>query len=125
MGQYEEYDMRDIMHTYGEYLMKLSYLYVKDWTTAEDIVQDVFIKFFEKYQQFEQRATLKTYLAKMTIHRCHDYLRSWKSRRQMFSNFLLGQIHAKGPLIDSIMIQRLEQLDLAKKVLQLPINNVK
>lgn len=56
MRQYEEYDMR---HTYGEYLMKLSYLYVKDWTTAEDIEQDVFIKFFETYQRFAQRATLK------------------------------------------------------------------
>ena len=51
--------MRDIPHTYNEYLMMLSYLYVKDWTTAEDIVQDVFIKFFETYQRFEQRATLK------------------------------------------------------------------
>lgn len=39
----------------------------------------------------------------------------------MFSSFLLGQIHTKSPLIDLVMMQRLEKLELTKKVLQLPI----
>lgn len=39
----------------------------------------------------------------------------------MFSSFLLGQIHTKNPLIDLVMMQRLEKLELTKKVLQLPI----
>lgn len=121
MEQYEAQNMKEIMHTYGDYMLRLSYLYVKDWVTAEDIVQDVFIKFFETQHQFEERATLKTYLAKITINRCHDYLRSWKSRKQLISNYLLKQIHAEKPSIDSEMLQRLEKLDIAKNVLQLSV----
>ena len=47
-------------------------MYVKDWNLSEDIVQEVFIQFFKTYDNYEQRASVKTYLTKMTINKCHD-----------------------------------------------------
>lgn len=42
-------------------LIRLAYYYVKDLQVAEDIVQEVFIKFHEKYEQYEERGELKAY----------------------------------------------------------------
>lgn len=71
------------MKKYGEYCIRVAYLYVKDWSAAEEIVQDVFLAYAKNRQQFEQRSSLKTYLVKITVHKSHDYLRSWKRKWQM------------------------------------------
>ncbi|MGB6407863.1 MAG: sigma factor, partial [Planococcus donghaensis] len=77
--------IEQVMSAYGEYLMRLIYLYVKDWSIAEDILQEVFFTYYQKANQFEHRSSLKTYLSKMAINRCHDYLRSWKNKRIIFT----------------------------------------
>ncbi|XRD26516.1 sigma-70 family RNA polymerase sigma factor [Lysinibacillus fusiformis] len=74
-------DIEQVIEEHGDYLLKVAYLYVKNKATAEDIVQDVFIAFYQKQEQFRQQASLRTYLVKMTVNRSHDYLRSWKSKR--------------------------------------------
>ncbi|WP_243458049.1 RNA polymerase sigma factor [Sporosarcina sp. Te-1] len=42
----------DLVTQYGESLMRLAYTYVKNRQVAEDIVQDVFLKAFEKQHDF-------------------------------------------------------------------------
>lgn len=82
---WSEEQFEQIMEQHGEDLIRLAYMYVKDWQAAEDILQEVFISYYQKRNQFEQRSSLKTYLSKVTINKCHDYLRSWKNRRFFFS----------------------------------------
>ena len=70
-------EMHDLMDTYSPYLLQVSFLYVKDWShKPEDIVQESFIQFLKSYASFEGRASIKTYLTKITIHKCTDYLRA-------------------------------------------------
>ncbi|MDM5229972.1 sigma-70 family RNA polymerase sigma factor [Lysinibacillus pakistanensis] len=78
-----------IMDEHGEYCLRVAYLYVKDWAIAEEIVQDVFFAYYCQQERFEQRSSLKTYLVKITVHKSHDYLRSWKNKRHM----LLEKLH--------------------------------
>ncbi len=78
-----------IMDEHGEYCLRVAYLYVKDWAIAEEIVQDVFFAYYCQQESFEQRSSLKTYLVKITVHKSHDYLRSWKNKRHM----LLEKLH--------------------------------
>ena len=113
--------MRDIMDEYGGYLTNLSFMYVKNWATAEDIVQESFIKFFKKPLQFEGRASLKTYLSKIVIHASTDYLRSWKSRKNTWTKFF---IHTKVEQIDSVdqsVLMEIEQTELLKHVFDLSL----
>ncbi|MGN7477384.1 sigma-70 family RNA polymerase sigma factor [Solibacillus silvestris] len=114
------YEMREIMQTYGDYLTRLSYVYVKNWTIAEDIVQDVFIKYFET-RQFEGRASLKTYLAKMTIHKSCDHLRSFKNRIRILENLWNSMPSDSMPSTEQQTLKKLEQNSIANSVLQLPI----
>ena len=73
--------IEDIVAEHGDYLLRVAYLYVKNKATAEDIVQDVFISFYQNQAQYRGDASLRTYLVKMTVNRSHDYLRSWMHKR--------------------------------------------
>ena len=113
----DEQIFKDIMHTYSDDLLRLSYLYVKDWQVAEDIVQDTFLAYYEKFEQFEQRASLKTYLVRIMINKCKDYLKSWKYRKLSLTNQFFGGKNDK-----TYSIQKEERLDIANAVLALPLH---
>lgn len=113
----EEQKFQQVMQEHTNYLLRLAYLYVKDWPAAEDIVQDVFLKFYQKFEQFEERSSLKTYLAKMTINKCKDYLKSWRYRKQILTNSFSNQTK-KGR---NQFIEHDEKLELADAVLELPL----
>ncbi len=69
--------LKEIMDQHTVPLIRLAYYYVKDLQVAEDIVKEVFIKFHEKHEQYEERGELKAYLTRMTINKSKDYLKSW------------------------------------------------
>ena len=56
-------------------------MYVKDMHMAEDIFQDVFIKVNQKISTFEGNSSVKTWIIRITINTCKDYLKSAYSRR--------------------------------------------
>lgn len=72
--------MERIVEQYGEYLYHFSYLYVKDRQLAEEITQDVLLKFAMHKEQFRSDASLKTYLTRIAINCCHDELRRQKRK---------------------------------------------
>jgi len=55
-------EIEEVIAKHADYLLRVAYLYVKNRATAEDIVQDVFIAFYEKQEQYKGDASLKTYL---------------------------------------------------------------
>lgn len=113
-------EMKKIMDSHGEHLIRLAYFYVKDWAAAEDIMQEVFISFYRKSGQFEERASLKTYLSKITVNKCHDHLRSWKNKRSLFSNSLGGLI-SSGKSPEELLEQHTDRSNLTNKILELPV----
>jgi len=114
--QLEDVSFRAIINEHNDYLLQLSYLYVKDWNAAEDIVQDVFITYWIKSEQFQKQSSLRTYLTRMAINRCKDYLKSWHYRTQTLTTVFTGMIRPKNQLI-----MHDEQLIVADAVLSLPI----
>lgn len=112
-----EQQFQQVMQEHTDYLLKLAYLYIKDWSAAEDIVQDVFLTYYQKFEQFEERSLLKTYLAKITINKCKDYLKSWRYRKQVLTNNFINSAK-KGR---NRIIEEDEKLELADAVLQLPV----
>lgn len=75
-------EIEQLIDTYSDTLYRVAFVYTRDRTAAEEVVQDVFYKFY-KSNQFEARAHVKTYLIKMTINRSTDYLRSWKNKKAL------------------------------------------
>ncbi|GLC88534.1 sigma-70 family RNA polymerase sigma factor [Lysinibacillus piscis] len=110
--------IEQIIHTYGDYLYRVAFIYTKDINAAEEVVQDVFFNYSRKSIQYKGDATLKTYLVKMTINRSYDYLRSWKNKRLV----LLEKIQGKpSPTTEQLLIQMESRGEVTKAVLALPI----
>ncbi|WP_043930636.1 sigma-70 family RNA polymerase sigma factor [Bacillus sp. EB01] len=112
---------RNVMKDNGEYLIRLAFFYVKDWSAAEDIVQEVFVTYFLKSHQFENRSSIRTYLAKITVNKCHDYLRSWKNKIHLYSNQLFGNSGSKKNSPEQIIIDKNKNDLLIQEVLKMSI----
>lgn len=110
-------DIDEIASTYIEDLYKVAYTYVKNPQMAEDIVQDVLLKAYEKQDQFRGDANYKTYLIRMVINRSHDVLRSWSYRNHQLTN-TFTQLFTSHSTEDTV-IQKNEEEQLAKYVLAL------
>lgn len=79
--KYPAYDIETLMRQYGNDVLRTAYMYVKDVHTAEDIFQDVFIKVNQKLSTFEGNSSIKTWIIRITINTCKDYLKSAWNRR--------------------------------------------
>ncbi|GLC90476.1 RNA polymerase sigma factor [Lysinibacillus piscis] len=73
-----------IVDEHSEHLLRIAYYYTKNLHAAEDIVQDVFIKFSQS--NYIEQGLLHAYLTKMTVNRSKDYLKSWSYRKYSFKN---------------------------------------
>jgi RNA polymerase sigma-70 factor (ECF subfamily) len=75
------YDIETLMRKYGNDVLRTAYMYVKDNHLAEDIFQEVFIKVNQKLSTFQGSSSIKTWIIRITINTCKDYLKSaWNQR---------------------------------------------
>lgn len=113
--------LEDLMARYGTKVVRLAYTYVKDRAKAEDIAQDVFIKCFEKIDQFRGESGLQTWVYRITVNLCKDYLKSWHVRHVFFGakKTEIAPITEATP--EASFLTRTEQRRLSEFVLGLPI----
>ena len=74
-------DLEDLIRKYGNDVLRTAYLYVRDIHTAEDVFQDVFLKVSQKLDTFRGDSGIRTWLIRITINTCKDFLKSaWNSK---------------------------------------------
>jgi len=73
--------LRAIYEKYADDLISLAGNLLDDKAGAEDVVQDVFVKFVETIGQFHLKGSLKGYLATCVANRSRDYFRRNKRRQ--------------------------------------------
>ena len=60
MNEVQEYEfteskeeiLEEVMNEYGKEVLYIAYSYVKDHSLAEDIAQEVFVRFYQRYDSF-------------------------------------------------------------------------
>ena len=78
--------LETLMRQYGNDVLRLAYFYVKEYHLAEDIFQDVFLKVNQNLKQFREESSIKTWILRITVNTCKDYLKSaYHNRVQMLS----------------------------------------
>ena len=110
---------RVIYEKYAADSLTLAANLLGDSSTAEDVVQDVFISFAKSMDKFHLRGSLKGYLATCVANRSRDYLRK-KKRRPTVSVNEAEQMtsDAKSPVQLVIRTEELQKLKHA--IAQLP-----
>lgn len=81
---------RKFKETYEEYFVALKYFamhYVKDEELACDLLQDIFVKLWEKGDQFESEMQLRTYLYRVVRNHCLTFLRDEQRREKRMEGF--------------------------------------
>ena len=102
----------DAVEQYTTYLLKISYLYVKDKQVAEDIVQDTFIKIYAQFGETIEVEKVKSYIVTMTVNRCRDYFRSWHYKKVQLSEMLDRQ---------EKIVHTTDQVNVTQSIMQLPV----
>jgi len=111
----------ELMDRYGQDILQLVYSYVKNHAVAEELTQEIFLKIYERIDTYQQRSSLKTWIWRIAINHCKDYLRSWNYRKIVISETLAKESVTKRETVEAEVIQRDEEDLLAKEVMNLPM----
>lgn len=113
----DEEKLKELMQLYTQDLLRTSYYYTKSLHTAQDIVQEVFIRFYNKKVNLVNE-DIKPYLMRMVINQSKDYLKSGNYRKiklvEMFSFNQPGKEKNQ-------LIQQEEEDEITKAIFSLPI----
>ncbi|MBF0705430.1 sigma-70 family RNA polymerase sigma factor [Alkalihalobacillus hwajinpoensis] len=111
--------VREFIDDFAEQIKRLAYTYVKNWAVADDITQEVFISCFKNIEHFRGESSYKTWLFKITVNRCKDYLKSkWFRSMVPFRGDEKVEVAAG---LDEILVQKSEGEEISQKVLSLSV----
>lgn len=80
---------------YKKMIFNICYAYTRNHSDAEDIFQDVFMRFYDLNKAFSSNEHEKNYLIRMTINYCKDFLRKKKRQRVVSDDNLIQLIPSK------------------------------
>ena len=75
------YDIASLMREYGNDVLRTAYSFVKDREAAKDLFQETFIKANYNLDKFRGDCSIKTWLIRITINVCKDFLKSAYQRK--------------------------------------------
>ncbi|MCA0147191.1 sigma-70 family RNA polymerase sigma factor [Rossellomorea vietnamensis] len=116
---HEEQSIRSLVTRYGEDMKRLIYSYVKSWSVAEDLVQEVFITVYQKIDTLEKEASVKAWIFSIAANKSKDYLRSWHYRKLLFTNTFSIKTNKEGT--EDLLIQHQQKTALSEAIFALPV----
>lgn len=87
--QNEKPDINKLIDNYSKNLLRLCYLYLKDYHLAEDAVQDTLTKAYANYNTFNENSSEKTWITRIAINVCKNYLRKPANKEFISSECVL------------------------------------
>ena len=119
----DELAFRELVERFQAKVFSIIFGILRNHNDAEDIAQQVFSKVYFSIRNFDFRSSLLTWIYKITVTECYDYLRKKRVRRLVyesdFSQEESQRMEASEPAVDPSqpVDTRLAQRDLALKLL--------
>lgn len=82
MKKLPQADFKDLYDKYSGMVYNLSLSYVQNIEEAEEITQDVFVKLSQNIHRFENRSTTETWIYRITVNTCLDFLKARKTKKR-------------------------------------------
>lgn len=83
-----------VIRTYADMVYRLACAHMQSPADAEDVFQDVFLRYAEKAPAFREEEHRKAWLLRVTVNRCRSHYRSNWFRRHLP---LEAAVHAAAP----------------------------
>ena len=100
----EEAAFREIVEKYQSKVFSIIHGIVRQRNDVEDIAQQVFAKVYLSIRSFDFRSSLITWIYKITVNECFDYLRKKKVRKLVYESDLsedeVRRVENADPAID-------------------------
>jgi RNA polymerase sigma-70 factor, ECF subfamily len=119
----DEMAFREIVERYQSKVFSIIYGILRNHNDAEDIAQQVFAKIYFSIGNFDFRSSLLTWIYKITVNECYDYLRKKRVRKLVYeSDFSVEdaqRLESADPAVDPApaVDRQLAQQDLVVKLL--------
>jgi RNA polymerase sigma-70 factor (ECF subfamily) len=82
----DEMAFREIVDRYQAKVFSIIYGILRNRNDAEDIAQQVFAKIYFSIKNFDFRSSLLTWIYKITVNECYDYLRKKRVRKLVYES---------------------------------------
>jgi RNA polymerase sigma-70 factor (ECF subfamily) len=82
----DEMAFREIVERYQTKVFSIIYGILRNHNDAEDIAQQVFSKIYFSIGNFDFRSSLLTWIYKITVNECYDYLRKKRVRKLVYES---------------------------------------
>jgi RNA polymerase sigma-70 factor (ECF subfamily) len=82
----DESAFREIVERYQSKVFSIIHGIVRQRNDVEDIAQQVFAKVYFSIRNFDFRSSLLTWVYKITVNECYDYLRKKKVRKLVYES---------------------------------------
>jgi RNA polymerase sigma-70 factor (ECF subfamily) len=111
----------EIMNRYGQDILRLVYSYVNNKELAEDLTQDIFVKCYKALHTYRGKSKLKTWLWRIAINHCKDFLKSWYNKNVIVSENESTNNRTNKEMVEQVIIQKEEDNQLIFALMTLPI----
>ncbi|WDU84330.1 sigma-70 family RNA polymerase sigma factor [Caloramator sp. Dgby_cultured_2] len=109
--------IEDLVEKYGDDVLRICFVYTKDYAAAQDLFQETFIKVYKNLKNFRGDSSEKTWIIRIAINVCKDYLKSAWIKRFIF----LDEIKENSSTdVEGLVIDEIKKHEVIKAVLSLP-----
>lgn len=98
---FDEHDLGRLLSLYGDGLLRICFMYLRDYHLAEDALQDTFERAVKSYVHFRGESEEKTWLTRIAINVCKNMLRSPWHRRRIDDTSFLTQLSMNHPSLEA------------------------
>jgi RNA polymerase sigma-70 factor (ECF subfamily) len=78
------YNFASLYEQYKILVYNVALNYLQNTEDAEEITQDVFVQLHQSLSTFKNESTLKTWIYKITINKCLDFIKHKNSKKRFF-----------------------------------------
>lgn len=90
----------ELYEQYSKLVYNLSLQYLQQVEEAEEITQDVFVSVHRNIQKFEEHSSYSTWIYRITVNKCLDYLKA-KKRKKRFA-YIQSLFNSEGKFIQVV-----------------------
>lgn len=115
---FDKSNFRSYFDQYFKALVGFANKFLSDIDMSEDLVQEVFVKLWEKHDEYENETTLKVYLYRSVRNNCLNQLKKQKVR-QDYQTESLPQLDTEEFFLDQVLSEEVSRM-LYRSISELP-----